>query len=65
MKDFIDIHGNEGYKCKDGTLRVTAHYEKKPLSDLRYVRLENHNGKTVSIRADKIVEVIGMLEQYT
>jgi hypothetical protein len=67
MKDFVDKYDNAGLKTNDGTLRVTKHFQThgKKTDTVQYVRLENHNGKTVAIRIDKLPEVIEMLRKYS
>ena len=64
MKDFIDKYGNKGKKTDDGKLRLTIHYDKAKPSVVRYIRLADHNGRSVCISHLKINEVIAILKTY-
>lgn len=62
MKNYISKYGDTGYKTDDGLLRVTTHYDKKGV--LAYIRVENHNGKTVAIKTKSIKEMVDMMSKY-
>lgn len=62
MKQFTDAYGNNGSMTDNGIIRVIP--KKSNRGKPSYVKILNHNGKSVCISKPILSEVIEMLSKY-